>query len=186
MASKKNENRTTEVKYMFWSATDNQDGKPYEKSEKIPYTRSAEIARKVLCDKYPDAMIQVIEPLIQEEIKKTVYHPQLVFDNMRTDFETQEAAEEHANADETVIQYTMYEYTGQFWAIHDNGDYETDSVYDQSPVKFGKVDTRAFLKISAENLCGGKVIGIHDDNRHEIKRFAIVPNDKLEMCVKES
>lgn len=188
MTSKKNENRTTEVKFMFWSAEDNQDGKPYEKTEKIPYTRSAEIARKVLCEKYPDAMVQVIEPLIQEEIKRTVYHPQLVFENMICDFETEDAANNSLVDDsQTVVPYTMYIYSGQFWAVNSNGDYITDYVMDNSPCKFTKINARAFLKISAENLEPDyTVLAIHGDERKAETRYAVVNNEDLQKCVKES
>lgn len=187
MTIKKNENRTTEVKFMFWSATDNQDGKPYEKSEKIPYTRSAEIARKVLCEKYQNAMVQVIEPLIQEEIKRTVYHPQLVFENMVCDFEDEENANESATENQTVVPYTMYIYSGQFWAVNSNGDYITDYVMDNSPCKFTKINARAFLKISAENLEPDyTILAIHGDERESQTRYAVVNNSDLEKCVKES
>lgn len=185
MASKKNENRQTEVKFMFWSSEDNDNGKPYEKTEKICYTRSEAIALKELTKKYPNAMIQVKE-VKPDELVKIVYNSQLVFENAETAHETEESANESATENYTIIPFTMYAYEGQYWAVSDGGEYETDSIYDESPVKFGKIDTRGFLRMSAEQLTGMHVLAIHNDTRIELKRWAVVPNERVEMCVKES
>lgn len=185
MASKRNENRETTVRFMFWSAEDNDNGKPYEKEERIPYTRSAEIARKTLSEKYIGAMIQVINPLIQDEIVRTVYNPKLVFEYMVADYEYEETANESATEEQTVVPYTMYVYDAQYWAVDDEGNYHTDYVMDNSPLKMTKVDARAFLKMVAEDLSDCTVIGIHNDKREIETRYAIVNNSDLGKCVKQ-
>lgn len=155
----------------------------------IDYTRSETIAaekvREVL-NLANDVMVQVIE-LKQTEIKKTVYNSGKVFENMLADFEDEETAKENATENQTVIPYTMFEYDAQFWAVNSDGDYITDYVMDNSPVKLTRVNIRQFLTISAENLEPDyKVLAIHGENRTKTTRFAIVENDKLALCVKES
>lgn len=183
MASKKNENRQTEVKFYYWNPTEG--GTPTEKTEKINYTRSDAIAQKTLAEKYNGCMIQVIE-LKQEEIVRTVYNPQLVYENASIVCETEESANENNGENFTIVPFTMYSYEGQYWAVSDNGNYETDAIYDESPVKFGKIDTRGFLRMSAEQLTGMHVLAIHNDTRTELKRWAVVPNERIELCIKES
>lgn len=182
MTSKKNENRKTTAKGFI--------ANPYTKTfdefcEKIPYTRSLQKAIELVREEMAldnDVMISVTE-LEQEEIKRTVYNPQLVFENMVADYEYEETANESANEEQTVIPYTMYVYDAQYWAF-DGINYHTDYVIDNSPLKMTKVDARAFLKISAENLSGSTIIGIHNDNREVETRYAIVNNSDLEKCVK--
>lgn len=155
----------------------------------IDYTRSETIAAEKVreaLDLADDVMVQVTE-LQQSEIKKTVYNSGKVFENMSADFEDEEIAKASATENQTVIPYTMYEYDAQFWAVNSNGDYITDYVMDNSPVKFTRVNMRQFLAISAENLEPDfKVLAIHGEKRTETTRYAIVENDKLVLCVKES
>lgn len=155
----------------------------------IDYTRSETIASEKVREALElanDVMVQVTE-LQQTEIKKTVYNSGKVFENMSADFDDEEIAKAKATETQTVIPYTMYEYVAQFWAVNSDGEYITDYVMDNSPVKFTRVNMRQFLVISAENLEPSyKVLAIHGEKRTETTRFAIVENDKLPLCVKES
>lgn len=155
----------------------------------IDYTRSETIAaekvREVL-NLANDVMVQVTE-LKQTEIKKTVYNSGKIFENMSADFDDEEIAKASATENQTVIPYTMFEYEAQFWAVNSDGEYITDYITDNSPIKFTRVNMRHFLAISAENLTPNyKVLAIHGEKRIEVTRFAIVENDKLPLCVKES
>lgn len=186
MTSKKNENRQTTVKGIMA----NPATQTFEEFEvKTPYTRSTikavELARDILkCN--PAVMVSVTE-LMQEEVKKTEYHAQLIYENMAEDFETMEEAES-ANAAKdfsySVIAYTMYHYDAQVW-IKDGDDYMTLFITDYSPLKLTKVDARALLKMAAENNYGGEVIGVHGDTREASKRFALITPEKLAECVKK-
>lgn len=180
--SNRNEGRKTEVKFMFWNPEEG--GTPYERIEKIPYTRSDEIARKTLSEMFPNCMIQVIE-LDQEEVKRVVYNSGKVNEYKTAAFETAEDAEANVTDTQTVIPFTMYGYSGHVWMK--NGDeFFTEYITDESPIKFGIGETRAFIKIAAENNYACMCIGTYDTKRHELKRFALVENDSLQMCVKES
>lgn len=190
MTSKRNENRMTTAKGII--------ANPYTKTfdefeERINYTRSinkaTEMVREVM-SLDADVMISVTE-LVQDEVKRVVYNSQLVYENMFADYEDEETANENAGEIHTVIPYTMYEYGAQVWLYDKTSEtYGTDYVCDMSPLKMTKIDARAFIRMSAEKLHGDvhevECIGIHDDERTEIKRFAIVENDKLQLCVKEA
>lgn len=155
----------------------------------IDYTRSETIAAEKVRETLElanDVMVQVTE-LVQTEIKKTVYNSGKVFENMWADFEDEETAKEYMLENQTIVSYTMFEYEAHFWAVNSDGEYITDYVTDNSPVKFTRVNMRQFLAISAENLEPNyKVLAIHGEKRTETTRFAIVENDKLSLCVKES
>lgn len=185
MASKRNENRQSTVKGIIA----NPITQTFEQFEiKTPYTRSTvkavEFAREQLEITDPQIMVSVTE-VVPDELKKVVYDAQLVVDNMAIDYEDAELANDACTDDETVIPYTMHIYQGQVWMYdEETKNYHTNAIIDQSPLKFTKVDARAFIKMSAETYYGLKVIGIHDEERTEIKRYAIVPNDKLQMCEK--
>ena len=185
MTSKRNENRQSTVKGIIA----NPITQTFEQFEiKTPYTRSTvkavEFAREQLEINDPQIMVSVTE-VVPDEIKRIVYDAQLVFKNMLDDCEDVESAKDLVNAGETVIPYTMHVYQGQVWMYdEDTKEYQTNAIIDQSPLKFTKVDARAFIKMSAEAYYDLKVIGIHDEERTEIKRYAIVSNDKLHLCEK--
>ena len=184
MASKRNENRQSTVKGVIVTL------EPLTKEEfeiRTPYTRSFPIATKFaneILGANENTIITVTD-VIPDELKKVIYDAQLVFDNMSADYEVAETAEDVCDENETVIPYTMHVYQGQVWMYdEDTKEYHTNAIIDQSPLKFTKVDARAFIKMSAESYYGLKVIGIHDEERTEIKRYAIVSNDKLHLCEK--
>lgn len=185
MASKRNENRQSTVKGIIA----NPITQTFEQFEiKTPYTRSTvkavEFAREQLEINDPQIMVSVTE-VIPDELKKVIYDAQLVFDNMTTDYFEEELANDSCDENETVIPYVMHIYEAQVWMYDEkNKDYTTEPFVDQSPLKMTKVDARAFIKMMAESHYDKTVIGIHDAERTEIKRFAIVPNDKLHLCEK--
>ena len=184
MASKKNENRKTTAKGFI--------ANPYTKTfdefeERIDYTRSltkaiALVRKEKALD--ADVMISVTE-LIQDEVKRIVYNSELVFENMVSDYENEEDANSYVFDNQTVIQYTMYEYSAHVW-MKNGKEYTSEYVLDNSPLKLGKIDTRAFIRMSAEKLFDCNCIAVNGEERTEVKRFAIVDNDKLKLCVKES
>ena len=181
--SNRNEGRTTNVKFMFWNPEEG--GTPYERNEKIPYTRSDEIARKTLSDMFHNCMIQVVD-LEQEEVKRVSYNLGKVNEYKTAAYETAEEAEAHATETQTIIPFTMYGYDGHVW-MKDGDEFFTEYIADESPVKFGISETRSFIKLTAENIYDNAVcIGTYETKRYELKRFAIVENENLELCVKES
>ena len=181
--TKRNENRKSTIKGIIA----NPQTQTFEAFEiETPYTRSipkaAEMAREIL--NLEDGVMVSITEIHNEALKPVVYDSQAVFDEMIADYETKEKAEKNCNELSTVVPYTMYKYKAQVWLF--NGDeYTTEFFVDQSPMKFGKVDTRGFIRMAAEQFFESKVIGIHDDNRYEEKRYAIVENDRLEFCIKK-
>lgn len=180
--SNRNEGRKTEVKFMFWNPEEG--GAPYERTERIPYTRSDEIARKTLFEMFPNCMIQVVE-LEQEEVKRVVYNSGKINEHKMCACETAEEAEAIANETQTVVPFTMYGYDGHVW-MKDGGEFFTEYIADESPVKFGISETRKFIEFTAENIYSCKCIGTFETKRYELKRFAVVDNELLELCVKES
>lgn len=181
--TKRNENRKSTVKGIIA----NPETQTFEAFEiETPYTRSipkaAEMARKVL--NLEDGVMVSVTEIHNEALKPVIYDSQEVFDEMVADYETKEEAEENCNELCTVIPYTMYQYEAQVW-LFDGDKYATEFFSDNSPMKFGKVDTRGFIRMAAESFFDSKVIGIHDDKRYEEKRFAIVENDRLEFCIKK-
>ena len=181
--TKRNENRKSTVKGIIA----NPQTQTFEAFEiETPYTRSIPKAVEMAREYFQlanDIMVSVTE-IHNEALKPVVYDSQAVFDEMVADYETKENAEENCNENCSVIPYTMYQYEAQVWLF--NGDeYTTEFFTDNSPMKFGKVDTRGFIRIAAEQFFESKVIGIHDDKRFEEKRYAIVENDRLEFCIKK-
>ena len=180
--SNRNEGRKTEVKFMFWNPEEG--GTPYERTEKIAYTRSEEIARKTLSDMFPNCMIQ-ITALEQEEIKRVIYNSSKINEHKIAAYETVEEAEEHATETQTVIPFKMYGYDGHVW-MKDGEDFFTEYIADESPVKFGISETRSFIRLTAENIYSAECIGTYETKRYELKRYAIVDNENLALCVNES
>lgn len=180
--SNRNEGRMTTVKFMFWNPEEG--GTPYESTEKIPYTRSEEIARKTLAEMFPNCMIQVTA-LEQEEVKRVEYNSSKVNEFKTAAYETAEEAEANATKTQTIIPFTMYGYDGHVW-MKDGDDFFTEYIADESPVKFGIAETRSFIRMTAENNYACECIGTYETKRYELKRFALVENENLEMCVKES
>ena len=184
MTSKRNENRQSTVKGIIA----NPITQTFEQFEiKTPYTRSTvkavEFAREQLEITDPQIMVSVTE-VVPDELKKVAYDAQLIIENSAGTYDNKERAEDDVTENETVLAYTMHGYSGQLWMIDNEGEYTTVFFADESPLKFGKVDTRAFLKMAGEEVYGCKVIGIHNEERQELKRYAIVSNDKLHLCEK--
>lgn len=184
MASKRNENRQSTVKGYIVTL------EPLTKEEfeiRTPYTRSIPIATKFANEILGanENNIITVTDVIPDELKKVIYDAQLVVDCMNADYEYEETAQDFCTEDETIVPYTMHEYQGQVWMYdEDTKEYHTNGIVEQSPLKFTKVDARAFIKMSAETYYNLKVIGIHDTEHTEIKRYAIVSNDKLHLCEK--
>lgn len=187
--STKNANRTTKVlvKIANPNAT-NPEEFFTEKELVIPYTRSEKIAFTSVAEMLEDDMMFNIIELRNEPLKKVVYDAQLVFDNMLEDCEDLETANDRVNEGESVIPYTMYYYDAHIWyKFDDDGitNFCTDSFTDSSPLKFGVIDTREFIKMTASAYFDAEIIGLYEPTRTEVKRYAIVPNDKLQACVKK-
>lgn len=180
--SNRNEGRMTEVKFMFWNPEEG--GTPYERTEQIPYTRSDEIARKTLYEMFPNCMVQVTA-LEQEEIKRVIYNSGKVNEFKTAAYETAEEAEAHATETQAIIPFIMYGYDGHVW-MKDGEEFFTEYIADESPVKFGISETRSFIRSTAENNYACECIGTYETKRHELKRFAVVDNKNLALCVKES
>lgn len=178
MTSKKNENRTSTVKGIIA----NPQTQTFEQFEiETAYTRSAvkavEMAREAL-NLDPAVMVSVTE-IVNQPLVKVQYDAQSLIENMRESFENQEAAENAAAENETVIPYELYMYSGQIWAVAGE-EYATDFVRYFSTVKHTKVDARAFIKMRYEQENEtAQVIGIHGDERKEQKRFAVISDENL-------
>lgn len=184
MASKKNENRKTTVKGVLANP---QTQKFQEFEETISYTRSTVKAAKAIREMMgleSHVMVSIFE-LIQEDVKKPVYNSQLITEFMICDAPSRDEVEAIVRENQTIIKYGMYYYSAQLW-LDFGGDYRTEPILDNSPLKLSKVDARAFVKLCGENLyTGAKVIGIHNCDRELVERYAIINNDDLEKCIKE-
>ena len=178
MTSKKNENRTSTVKGIIA----NPQTQTFEQFEiETAYTRSAvkavEMAREIL-NLDNSVMISVTE-IVNQPLVKVQYDAQSLIENMRESFGNQEEAESAAEENESVIEYELYAYSGQIWAVAGE-EYVTEFVRYFSTVKHTKVDARAFIKMRYEQENdSAQVIGIHGDERKEQKQFAVIGNEQL-------
>ena len=185
--SAKNANRTTKVTATIVTLEPlSKETKELEISYTRSYPKAIEAVKEAL--KLDDSALVAIEELINTPLKKKIYHAQSIRKYMRTDFETQEEAEENAIAHEYVIPYTMYNYEAQVWFyVESDNAYYTSPFVDDSPLKMTKVDARSFIKMCAEAYFEAQIIGIHDDKRYAVTRYALVNEKDLEFCeVKES
>lgn len=176
-------NRETTVKG-FIINTNSQEFTPFE--ETISYARSAQkavelVREKMQLDNDPSIVITVNE-IINEAPKPIKYNDGKIYDFSVGDFYDKEDAEKQCTDGYEVKEIRWFEYEAAYWAT--NGDeYVTDFVHDESHVGFTKVDMRAFLAMSAEQLTGFKVIGIHNETKRETKRYCIIKSDELEKCI---
>lgn len=180
----KNANRTTTIKG-FIVTLEPLNKEPFEIV--TPYTRSDAKAGNLVAEQMEvkEGQIITITELINEPLKKTAYDAQLVYDFMRCDFETKEEAEAAINVEEIVIAYTMYYYGAEVWYyLADDNAYYTAPYTDCSPLKFGVVDSREFVKMGAEDYFNAQIIGMHDVTREEVKRYAIVSTENAKQCEK--
>lgn len=135
-----------------------------------------------------NAMIGIIE-LENEKTEQKRYNNGKVYDYCIADFAEESEAKAEAEKDEnlTVKKIAWYQYECAYWAYweydEENDEYETDFVHDESPLNMTKTEMRSFLKMSAENLTGKKIIGIHNENKNEIARYCVIEKDELEKCI---
>lgn len=153
------------------------------------YTRSNATARKLASKALNvDANFIIVTELVNEPKKAVEYDAVAItaycfeqFDE--SDKELAEGAMS-AYTDATLVKYSYYEYGAQVWSVDGMGDYHTNYHMDWSPLKMTKINARGFIKMSYEDLTGETVLGIHNDARWFVTKYAIVPTDKLEECVK--
>lgn len=178
-----NENRKSTVKGIIA----NTEKQTFENFEiETPYTRSNSMAIKYAKEamKLDDnALVSIVE-IINKPFKRPIYDAGKLIENAIEFFDDETDAKNAASDSVSVIKVTDYVYSGQVWAILDSGEYYTEFIKDASPVKFGKVDTRGFIKMRAEKRLSGKVIGVHGDKREVRFQFITIENDALEKCVK--
>ncbi len=164
--------------------TNSQEFTPFE--ETISYARSAQkavelVREKMQLDNDPSIVITVNE-IINEAPKPIKYNESKIYDFSVAHYDEKEDAEKQCGENYEVKEIRWFEYEAAYWAT--NGEeYFTDFVHDESPIGFTKVDMRAFLVMSAEQLTGLKVIGIHNETKHEVKRYCIIKSSDLEKCI---
>lgn len=145
------------------------------------YTRSDVKAASLVLDALKlDAsryMVKVNE-IINESVKPIIYDTQDLFERAESIWLSED---EFEIADGyKVIPFANYVYTCQVWAIHKDGEYQTENWEYEARVKLGKVDTRAALVMNYERENPNyKVIGIHADKREEKRLFAYISEDAL-------
>lgn len=176
-------NRETVVKgFIINTAT--QEFTPFE--ETISYTRSAQkavelVREKMQLDNDPNIIVTVNE-IVNEAPKPIKYNEGKIYDFSIAQYEEKEDAEKQLSDGYEVKEIRWFEYEAAYWAT--NGEeYITDFVHDESPIGFTKVDMRAFLVMSAEQLTGFKVIGIHNETKRETKRYCVIETTNLEKCI---
>lgn len=130
------------------------------------------------------AMIGIIK-IENEKAEQKRYNNGKVYDYRIADYESENEAKEHAKEDDdlTVRKIAWYGYKAAYWAKDENGEHYTDYIYDESPLNMTKLERRSFLKMSAEQLTGYKVIGIDDDDKQELIRYCVITIDDLEKCI---
>ena len=176
-------NRETVVKG-FIINTNSQEFTPFE--EVISYARSAQkavelVREKMQLDNDPSIVITVNE-IINEAPKPIKYNEGKIYDFSIAQYQDKEDADKQCPDGYEVKEIRWFEYEATYWAT--NGEeYVTDFVHDESPVGFTTVDMRACLVMSAEQLSGYKVIGIHGETKHETKRYCVIESIYLEKCI---
>ena len=181
--SKRFADRETTVKG-FIINTNSQEFTPFE--EVISYARSAQkavelVREKMQLDNDPSIVITVNE-IVNEAPKPIKYNESKIYDFSVGRYYEKEDAEKQCPDGYEVKEIRWFEYEAAYWAT--NGEeYITDFVHDESPIGFTKVDMRAFLVMSAEQLTGFKVIGIHGETKHETKRYCVIESAYLEKCI---
>ena len=175
--------RETVVKgFIINTAT--QEFTPFE--ETISYARSAQkavelVREKMQLDNDPNIIVTVNE-IENEKPKPIKYNESKIYDFSIAHYQDKEDAEAQLSDGYEVKEIRWFEYEAAYWAV--NGEeYVTDFVHDESPISFTKVDMRAFLVMSAEQLTGFKVIGIHDETKRETKRYCVIETANLEKCI---
>ncbi len=153
------------------------------------YTRSNATARKLASKALNiDANFIIVTELVNEPKKAIEYDAFAIAANCFEQFDEsdKDSAESAMSAytDTTLVKYSYYEYGAQVWSVDNTGDYHTNYHMDWSPLKMTKINARGFVKMSYEALTGETVLGIHDDARCFVTKYAIIPNDKLEECIK--
>lgn len=176
-------NRETTVKG-FIINTNSQEFTPFE--EVISYARSAQkavelVREKMQLDNDPSIVVTVNE-IVNEAPKPIKYNESKIYEFSVAKYNKKEDAEKECPDGYEVKEIRWFEYESAYWAV--NGEeYVTDFVHDESPVGFTKVDMRAFLVMSAEQLTGFKVIGIHNETKHETKLYCVIKSIDLEKCI---
>lgn len=179
----KNANRKSTIKGIIA----NTETQTFENFEiEVPYTRSKVKAVALVKEamNLDNTALVSITKVINEPLKRVQYDTGKLIENAQAFYEYEVDAKNEAADDEAVIKVTIYDYSGQVWAVVDSGEYITEFITAPSHVKFGKVDTRGFIKMTAENLLSAKVIGVDADKREPRIEFITIKNDALEKCVK--
>lgn len=186
------ENKTTAIKGIAIDPRNvNDDGmvKPEEFACEISYTRviNEKTIEAVKNAMGFDACVMVsITSLDNEKAQPKRYSNGKIADYARAIFDDEESANNELKDGEIVRKFNMYGIEAQFWAVDETQttpNYITDYVYDETPMNMTKLDMRSFLKVSAYNLTGYKVLGIHNEQKTELVKYAIITPEELEKCV---
>ena len=183
--NKRFDNRESIVKG-FIIDTETQEFKPFV--TKVSYVRSNEKAVKLVREQMnitePEIIVSVSE-VINEAPKPIKYNNIKIYELAYNRFNDEESAQNAANNDNTEMRViTVYEISGQIWALSDNG-YITESYTDEAFVSLTKLNAREFLKMSYEKFVGNKVLGIHGCNKHEKKVYCVITRENLQKCITE-
>lgn len=186
------ENKMTAIKGIAIDPRNvNNDGmvKPEEFTCEIPYTRVINentIAAVKKAMGFDDCVMVSITSLDNEKAQPKRYSNGKIAEYARAIFDDEESAKNELKDDEMIRKFNMYAIDGYFWAVDETQKvphYITDYVYDETPTNMTKLDMRSFLKISAYNLTGYKVLGIHNEDKNELVKYAIITPENLEKCV---
>ena len=185
--TKRFENRQTQVKGFIINATDPQNVVTTPFDEIVSYVRSndkaiALVSEKMQLDENPLIFVTVAE-IINEKPKPIKYSDAKIYDLARYTFNSEEEAENEKNENEIIRAINWYEYEAAYWAVEPDGNYETDFVRDDSPLNMTKGDMRSFLAMSAADLTGFNIIGIHNCKKEATKRYCLITTEDLEKCV---
>lgn len=150
------------------------------------YLRSNTMAEKAARKFFEldDTWIIRVTDIVNEKPKAVKYNDSKIFDACAAWFEDEEQAREGLNDGWSVRAIPFFEYECAFWAYNENDDtYITDYCHDESPLKMTKGDMRAFLAMSAHELTGYKILGVHNCKREEIVRYCVIEDTALANCI---
>lgn len=164
------------------------NGQSYPFECETEYTRSAEKAQKLVNVEelgFVDGNYAIaITELVNEKAEAKRYSNSKIIDMAINVFNDEEDAKEAAEIKNAIVRkVSMYQYDAQIWARKDNGEYFTESFTDESPINMTKLDARAFLTMMAESYFDCKVIGIHEAEKTELQKFAVIFADELAKCI---
>lgn len=145
---------------------------PYTTSKNIAANRAAEILG--LGD---NVAVNVIE-IVNAPLVTLVYDAQDLREHAICIYDAN-ANVDYNEETHSLVPFTMYYYTAWLW-VTDEVDCFTEKYLCESTRKNTKGDARAYLKMCYEKEHDGmRVIGIHDEKRHDASVFAYIENTEL-------